>query len=339
MEPLRRFCFSFVIVFATIATGGFATAAGSEPSPVPSPAASGATGSSPTPAARPSYASHWDFVEDDSLPIEVRHAAAMVDQGGGYVVFNATIDGKMGSFLLDTGAASIILSQRFAQSLNLPALGTTAYTGIAGNRIGAQVALVKDLGVGKSVLHDVVVDISENENADLGRRLDGTIGYLLFAKALVDVDLNAQRMRVYDPTRFEPTVTKKSYIFDIDLATRQPKIAGTIGNGIAIHPILDTGNALLLSLSDSLRDGNRLVATHAATMRFTGVDGRTEDTDCAHVTRVSFGPINYDGPIVCFFKAKMFGSDGGIVGFDFLQRFNWTIDYPDKKFVLTPNGL
>ncbi len=331
---------SLVLLFLCLASGALSTRALAVPEPTaaPSPSIAPTDAGSATASARPQITSHWDFVDDDSFPIDLRYAANIVDSAGGYVVVTASIDGKSGQFLLDTGASGSVLSDRFIEGLSLKRLGSGSMYGIAGNTIATTAVLVKDLALGRSVLHDVPIEVASGNSSDLGRHLDGILGYEIFAKAIVEVDLSTQRMRVFDPLRFEPTVAKNSYIFDVDLTSRQPKITGTV-SGVTIHPIFDTGNELLLSLSDSIRDHNAVVASHAATLTFEGVDGRSKGVDCGRVNRATFGSINYDGPIICFFNGPLFGKDGGIIGFDFLRHFDWTIDYPDKKFVLTPNRM
>ena len=61
--------------------------------------------------------------------------------------------------------------------------------------------------------------------------------------------------------------------------------------------------------------------------------------NCVLLHEALIGPYRYQSPPLCFIGSGVFGEDGGAIGNDFLRHFDWTIDYPDAKFVLTPNSL
>jgi hypothetical protein len=56
------------------------------------------------------------------------------------------------------------------------------------------------------------------------------------------------------------------------------------------------------------------------------------------LNEIVIGPYKNQKVETCFGSAKVFGRDGGLIGFHFLKHFNWTFDYLESKLVLTPNG-
>lgn len=67
--------------------------------------------------------------------------------------------------------------------------------------------------------------------------------------------------------------------------------------------------------------------------------GATGAGNCVLLHQVLIGPYKYQSQPLCFVGSGVFSQNGGAIGDDFLSHFHWTIDYPDTKFVLTPNNL
>ena len=111
---------------------------------------------------------------------------------------------------------------------------------------------------------------------------------------------------------------------------------------------IDTGDDFFVILPHELEKKNlALVNTFTVGQRFVveqmvhfgGVDGSgTDAAKCVRLNEIQIGPYRYQKALSCFAPNDAFGSDGGLIGFDFLRHFNWTFDYPHGKLVLTPNG-
>jgi Aspartyl protease len=289
----------------------------------------------------------WDFASTDATPIEVVHystAYAFMPTAGA-VHLRATINGQTGTFLLDSGAGDIIVYRPYADKLKLPVLGATSFSGVAGGTVKAHFARADSIQVGKNTLSNVIVTVAGNEFSD---NIDGILGFDFLAGALVDVDTANQTIRFLDPSKMEPAVAKGAFAFPVNLAGFQPEIPLTV-NGVLTHPIFDTGNSSFVTLSDDLKSSGKIVALNDSIRvegqdvpyEFVsyGVDGPTQyPSQCSRLNEITIGPYRNQKVETCFASAKVFGRDGGLIGFDFLKHFNWTFDYPESKFVLTPNG-
>jgi hypothetical protein len=289
----------------------------------------------------PKPLSSWTFGSMDPWPIEI------VSQGdaGKAVHVRASINGREGTFLLDSGASGIIVFRPFADTLDLKELRKSGYYGVNGGFVRSTEALASSISIGSNVLSNVVVDIASHNF----ETIDGILGYDFLANALVDVNLADHTLTIADPSKFDPTIGKGAYAFPVDLSGGSPEVTMTLGNGIVTHPVFDTGNDFFVLLSDQLRSSGKVVALTDTIhyggyefenrIYFGGVDGTAlESAPCIRLNSVNVGPYRYEQAATCFGSPRVFGEDRGLIGFDFLRHFNWTFDYPHNKLVLTPNG-
>ena len=298
----------------------------------------------------------WNFASTDAVPIDlVDHPTPYAFMPRGQAVeLRATIQGHTGRFLLDSGAAGIVLYRPYADALKLTMLGRTDFSGVNGQAVEARSARVPSIELGKNSLTNVVVTVAPPVQADpttpQSVPVDGILGYDFLAGALVDVDTANRTIRILDPSVMEPTVGKGAYAFTVNLATRQPEVVVRVNN-VTTRAIFDTGDDFLALLSDDLKTSGRLVAlndvlnvgggqTADYQITFMGVDGPSDvPAQCSRLNEILVGPYRYQNVETCFGPAKVFGRDGGLIGFDFLRHFNWTFDYAESKLVLTPNGV
>ncbi len=296
----------------------------------------------------PAPTAKWTFASSDPTRIEVvEHQTPYAFMPRGQAVHvRATINGHAGTFLLDSGASSIVLYRPYADKLGLAMLGRTGFSGVNGGAMAARYARADTLGIGKNTLSNVVVMVAKGE---FGEGIDGILGYDVLAGALVDVDTANQTIQILDPSAFQPTIGPGAYAFPVNLATRTPEVALRAGRAVT-RAVIDTGDDFMMMLSDDLKTSHRLIALNDSisfgggltadyAMSFYGVDGPSNvPASCSRLNEIAVGPYRYENVETCFASAKVFGADGGLIGFDFLRHFNWTFDYPESKLVLTPNG-
>jgi hypothetical protein len=292
----------------------------------------------PAAIAPPKPASHWTFDDaQTAIPVEVRHEN---NNDTGSVIVDVTVDGRKGRFILDSGAGGILLFKHFGDDASFTPVGRTEITGINGGRVQSDLVRVKELAVGANVLHDVIVERSSGDTFQKG--LDGLIGFDFLAQAIVDVDVAHGAMHIYDPVKIAPSVGKNANLFAIDLSNYHIVVPAQVGEpkGAPAHLTVDTGNAIDLLLSDDMRThGGVVVLGNGRTRYMSGVDGRMNiPVPCMLVSALRLGRFRYPNIDICFGSPSVFGTDGGLLGFGFLQHFDWTFDYPDARLLLTANG-
>ena len=269
----------------------------------------------------------------------------------------ASVNGHSGIFTLSTGTPGIVLYSEFARSADVQDAGTLPDSPFSGNVNFAGLSRVNDLRVGDSTLHNVVV----TRITSPGNHLAGILGYDFFAGAIVSVNLTAEHLTIADPqTPVPPGPSGSSgYSFPLDLTARVPVVAMALPQG-QMHPQIDTALPGFIMASQALRDSGRLSGHDISSQAAVGFGGQGASGDpiasmglditytdwhststtgkCISAENLYVGPYKYENPPVCFGGTNVFGTDGGILGLDFLRHFNWTIDYPHARFVVTPNG-
>ena len=106
-------------------------------------------------------------------------------------------------FLLDSGAEGMVLSKQIAEDLKLEGFGKTGLMGVSGLTEGYFHRGLK-LSLGNMHLHNqlwIIADISFLSM--LGEKVSGVIGYELFARRVVELDMTMNRMTLYDPKNYK----------------------------------------------------------------------------------------------------------------------------------------
>jgi predicted aspartyl protease len=256
---------------------------------------------------------------------------------GQAVIVHASINGKPGTFLLDSGASQVLLYRPYADALGLTMLGTTTFSGVNGGTRTARFARAESISVGDNTLSNVVLAISPREPGEHGT-IDGILGFDLLAGALVHVDLVKEVMEFGDPAQMMATVPKNGYAFSVNLSDGTPEVRIKVG-AASTRATFDTGNDFNVVLSENLTKTGRVVGLLFSTIFFAGVDGiANEPASCYKLNEIVIGPFRYQNSLTCFGSERVFGSDGGLIGFDFLRHFDWTFDYSRSRLILAPNG-
>jgi hypothetical protein len=251
---------------------------------------------------------------------------------------HASINGKPGTFLFDSGAGQVLLYRPYADGLGLTMLGKTSITGVNGGSRGARYARAMSIAIGDNTLSNVVVAISSRDPDQRRGTIDGILGFDVLAGALVHVDLVKETMEFADPAQMMAAVPNGGYAFSVNLSDGTPEIRVKVG-AVTTLATFDTGDDYNVILSENLTRTGRVVGLVDSTMFFGGVDGiANEPASCYYLHEITVGPFRYQNSLTCFGSERVFGRDGGLIGFDFLRHFDWTFDYPRSRLILTPNG-
>ncbi len=124
-----------------------------------------------------------------------------------HVVIDASINGRPGRFVLDSGSRAAAIASSFADGLNLNLSDMPAATSGAGEGAAqARMGTASEVTIGPLALANVrVVVLSGNPFKGLGRALDGTLGYEVFAKWTVTIDFANQTLAFFEPSTWVPS--------------------------------------------------------------------------------------------------------------------------------------
>lgn len=254
----------------------------------------------------------WTFGSADPFQITLTHNRILLD---------ATVNGVKGRFILDTGAAAIVLDDRFAERAKVPATGA-GHAGTVYGSVPTRVRPVDSIAVGGSTLHDVLVyseDFRHRDYRGLDREgYDGLIGYDFFAAAIVKLDVYASKMTILDPSADLSAV--KGLPLLVDLSQNVPAIPMTLNKIAPVNAMLDTGNPGLVLLPYDV------IKKHHLTM--------LEVHGCGNLDSLTIGPITYAYQTACVWN---WGGGYALLGYDFLKHFDYVFDYPHGRMFMEPN--
>jgi len=122
----------------------------------------------------------------------------------GHLLVHPLVEGRdVGWFILDSGAGQVCIDPKAADALELEEFGSVPAVGVAG-AVSASYRQGHTLELGPLTLMEPVyveIELSFLEPA-FGVEIAGICGYEIFARAIVDLDLEAETLALHDPTTF-----------------------------------------------------------------------------------------------------------------------------------------
>jgi hypothetical protein len=289
----------------------------------------------------PQQTAKWSFASGEPIPLHVRTGDPWAGDRQNHRLrgwfVDAIIDGVKGEFMIDTGADGIVLNSAFVGRLHPKRIGTAYAYGVGGS-VKSDIERVDRVQIGGNTLHNVYVN---EDRLDDDPNYGGLIGFDLFAGAIVSLDLDNGQLTLFDPSNMQPDESK-GLTLTVDLTDGQPWLPMSLNKNVPINAMLDSGDLVEVTLAEDLRSkyhvamlvdpdpehynlGHRLIR---------GVAGE-EVMECGTVGSITIGPIDYASPPSCFTRTVL-SNNQAVVGFDFLQHFNFVFDYSQAKIILIP---
>lgn len=245
------------------------------------------------------------------------------------IFFEASVDGKSGNYILDTGAPSLIVNHR----------GNSTHSGYTGVGAGGSVALT-DHRVEQFVMGDRTVKNYWAIGLDLrgfedrtSQRIDGFVGYDLINSGELRIDYRQQKFQLLK-SRHRPTHggAAPRWTIKFFLVDHLPVIKVDIG-GKPHYFALDTGAGSNLLDPASVAD-SALVGT-GKLINIQGLDGRPSDRP---IVRMVDADLLGAQEFVSLSLGHLQSSDSvalsGILGSPFLSQYTIGIDYRRRRVYL-----
>jgi predicted aspartyl protease len=261
----------------------------------------------------PAATASWTFDNANPSPITMTHDRMLMD---------ATVNGVKGRFIIDTGADSIYLDDRFADRVNATTRKGMSEGYSLYGEVPTHVRNVSTIGIGGATLHNALV-FSQDFRRDNYRGLDwegydGLLGFDLFAAAIVKLDVYDSKITVLDPTDDLSNQTGLPLL--VDISEGIPIIPMVLNKTVAVGSMLDTGNpgVVIFGKDFAKKHGLRL------------------GEGCSVLDSLAIGPITYANEGACEWESG-FAENRMLLGFDFLKHFDFVFDYPRGRMFMTPN--
>jgi predicted aspartyl protease len=284
----------------------------------------------------PELVKDYEFAEggrSEGIPISVsdNHLFMKVRLDGGEPL----------DFLIDTGAGRTVISKRVARAMGLQSRGEIASIGVGGTQ-NVEVVRVSTLSVPGLTLKDqtlFALDLSDLEPF-VGRRIDGVLGYDLFARAVTRIDYVAKTISFYDPAE---------YLYE-GLGER---LRGKLVAGLLQVPgelegrwkgefRIDTGSNGALHLHEPFVRRSGLLAEdrkfHEIEAMGVGGVAKVRTTRMKSLRLASFEIPDVPADISLGGQGALAVEESiGTIGNQILSRFTLILDYRHEELILEPN--
>ncbi len=256
------------------------------------------------------------------------------------VIVPVTVNGKKTvRLILDTGMpegiflmkpeAAVDMELNYVEA-NVMLRGAGAGTSSAKMAMGAEYKLA---GIAFTDQRVIVV----NEEGPLSRtEWDGAVGASVFNRFVVEIDLEKEMLKLYDPQAFDAGMAGDA--IELTFTRTKPYIKASLNvegeKEVPILALIDTGAGAGLVISTArgwVAPANSIDAVLGG-----GIGGDVEGA-VARAYSLSVGAARLKDIIVYFNRGEMPGDQEALIGMRVLNRFHVTFDYTAKKMYLRPN--
>src|SRR6266568_964732 len=245
------------------------------------------------------------------------------------------VNGAPATFLLDTGAEYSVVSTRLATQAGL------AVDAAAGRQFADDVTLQLKAVV---LMHHRVMVMPFDTYYERGRRIDGLLGYDLFARFVVAIDFKHQTLTIWEPSAFKPRGAAVSV--PIEFAGRLALIPAvlklTAARSLPARLMLDTGASQAVILRYPFATEHNLLDPSAAPTVANSLASGPRRLLEVPMEQISVAKWTFDRPRVQAY-AEPIGSGAsvesdGLLGNSLLSRFTLYVDYPHRRLLFEPTA-
>ncbi len=206
-----------------------------------------------------------------TLEANAAQTVPLVERDGHFYV-KVRVGGAPYSFLLDSGAANVLLDERVARAAGLHEEGALEASG-ASRTGGLHAARLDDLQIGDGHLRNLVVSTIDLGSTTGGSfRIDGVLGYPFFSSAIVRLDPVAGTLTFAPPGKLAPAGVR----VDVELDRLLPQVAVRLNDRASGQMVVDTGNGGAVLLYRPFVDANPGIVPYSdVSRRSFGVGGST----------------------------------------------------------------
>lgn len=271
-----------------------------------------------------------------SRPAATSLRAEFVD---GIIILEATLDGKQGWWLLDSGYEYSLIDEQAAQgsSLTIGAADSVDEPGGKVYQAWARGAALDLNGIAFKPDSIAVIPFAQLSPV-VGRNLTGLLGHDFFQHNVVIIDYAARTVRLVSPDRWTPPATATG--LKVWIEAGEPFVGATLwaaGRTVPAKLKLDTGSLSGLGLNGSFVAQNRLFPSDWPRRPVEGiaVGGATRNF-IGRLDSMSLGGFIIPSPVVGWSEDLTRVGDAGTIGAPNLARFRVTFDYARQRLFLEP---
>ncbi len=257
------------------------------------------------------------------------------------------------NFILDTGVRYPIITELpFVNKLNLNYLQPISVKGLGeGEQLTAYRSGNNTININGLVAYDQEIHMVINENFQishiLGIPVHGMIGFNLFKDYVVKIDYTQHKITLIKPEYFTYKEKDRDIVLPLSFEQNKPFVKTSIvtdkNTDVPVKLLVDTGASDAIWLSTNSDSRISLPENHIETFLGRGLSGDLYGKK-GRIGAIWVGPLVLYEPIVAFpdneLIDQLIGKNdrNGTLGAEILRRFYVTMDYPNKRLILRPNG-
>ncbi|MGD1961642.1 MAG: retropepsin-like aspartic protease [Fulvivirga sp.] len=251
---------------------------------------------------------------------------------------------KVSKFILDTGASSTLIDDEMASELNLSLLeGTFESTWASSETHDGRKTEKQRITITEKVLLEGI-ELNVRDLSHLGD-INGIIGFDLFIKYVTHTDFDTQTITFYERKGRPDTKGYKAVKFVESYCTPEVEVTFVLENGATFNGkvFFDTGNtAFPLIINATYKRENALPLAFKSLSRSESEDHSKAQMDVEIIQSLTLGGFELGEMPVALSNAEkgVLSWEGylGLIGLEYINKFNVIIDYHRKKLFLKPNN-
>lgn len=286
---------------------------------------------------RPVTARPADTRWDSATParLEVRRVRS------GHLLVHPLVNGQdVGWFILDSGAGTMVIDQKVADRLGMPAVGEIVAVGVAGTtktrfRMGGPLRLGP---LTMTRVRYLDLDLGFLTKA-FGLPVSGIVGRELFARAAVEIDMAGEAVSLHDPARYRLEGAQWQEMF---FSGRNPAVQARFEGERAGLFKIDTGSDATVTIHAPAVQRFGLLAGRETREARSGGVGGTRPSRKGKLAWFELAGHRFESPEVEFAGAGEGAFSDmytlGNIGAGFLKEFRIVFDYGNKRIAFAPRG-
>ena len=257
----------------------------------------------------------------------------------GHLLVHPLVNGQdVGWFILDSGAGTMVIDQKVADRLELPAVGEIVAVGVAGTtrtrfRMGGPLRL-GPLTMTRTRYLDL--DLGFLTKA-FGLPVGGIVGRELFARAAVEIDMSGEAVSLHDPARYRLEGTQWQELF---FSGRTPAVRARFEGDRGGLFKIDTGSDQTVTIHAPAVERFGLLAGRETRESRSGGVGGSRPARRGKLAWFELAGHRFESPEVEFAGAGEGAFSDvytiGNIGAGFLKAFRIVFDYGNKRVALAP---
>ncbi len=180
----------------------------------------------------------------------------------------------------------------------------------------------------------------------MGHHIHGLIGRSIFERFTIEINYTNKTVKFYESKNYSPRIRKNEEVIPIELIDGRPYITALVtinGKQFPVKLLFDTGMSFALWLDPATNPNIKPSSISRHDAFGNGLNGAVMG-EVSRVEKFQIGKFEFNNVITAFPDSNNIADvtsntdRNGSVGADIFRRFNVTIDYQNKRIILSKNN-